>query len=192
MNTKNPLDISLPILLAAVISGALLLTFPGALFTPTESKAAGLAVITLGLLATARIPEFLTALLFFFVAMLFSVAPASIVFSGFQSTALWLVFGGLVMGVAITTTGLGRRITAKLAGHLQGSYLKLIAGMTLVGVAFAFIMPSAMGRAMLLTPIAIAIADLLVFDRARMDERAWCLPQHWAPSSLLLPFYQQT
>ena len=159
MNTKNPLDISLPILLAAVISGAFMLAFPGVLFDPAASQAAGLTVITLGLFATARIPEYLTALLFFFMAMLFSVAPAGIVFSGFQSTALWLVFGGLVIGVAITATGLGRRIAGKLAGHLEGSYIRLIAGMTTVGIVFAFVMPSAMGRVMLLTPIAIALAD---------------------------------
>ena len=165
MDTKKQLDITLPILIAAVFTGAFLLAFPEVLLNPTESKAAGLAIITLGLFATARIPEYLTALLFFLLAILFSVAPARIVFSGFQSTALWLVFGGLVIGVAITATGLGKRMAGKLAGHLEGSYTKLIGGMTIVGIAFAFIMPSAMGRIILLTPIAIALADHFGFQK---------------------------
>jgi anion transporter len=126
---------------------------------PEQRKAAGLAIITIGLFATGRIPEYLTALLFFLIAMLFSISPASVVFSGFESTALWLVFGGLVLVVAIMITGLGKRIAGKIAGKLEGSYTKLVAGMTMVGVSFSFLMPSAMGRVILLIPISVAIAN---------------------------------
>ena len=38
--------------------------------------------------------------------MLFSVSPGHVVFSGFASSVVWLVFGGLVLGVAIKRTGL--------------------------------------------------------------------------------------
>ncbi len=147
-------------LLAVVwAAGVLLLLFPELVMGVREGRAAGLAIIAISLFATARIPEFLTALLFFLVAMLFHIAPAGTVFSGFQSTALWLVFGGLVVGVAINTTGLGRRIAQWLAGCLGGSYAGLVTGMVLVGLTFAFVMPSAMGRTMLLIPIATALAD---------------------------------
>ena len=96
--------------------------------------------------------------------MLFSVAPPAVVFSGFQSTALWLVFGGLVIGVAMSTTGLGKRIAQTTARHLQGSYPKLVSGMALVGLAFAFLMPSGMGRLVLLVPIAMEIANQFGFE----------------------------
>lgn len=164
MKIPTRLDFTLVILIAALVSGALLLAFHGFFRDPNEAKAAGLTVITLGLFATARFPEYLTALLFFLVAMLFSVAPGEIIFSGFESTALWLVFGGLVIGVGVTITGLGKRVAGKLAGRLKGSYLKLITGVTLVGTAFAFIMPSAMSRVLLLTPISIALADHFGFQ----------------------------
>lgn len=164
MIIQSRFDFAMVVLIAALVSGAFLLAFPDVLMNPTEGKAAGLAVITLGLFATARFPEYLTALLFFLMAMLLSIVPANIVFSGFASTALWLVFGGLVIGVSITTTGLGKRIAGKLAGQLEGGYLKLITGGTLVGIAFAFLMPSAMSRVLLLTPIAIALADHFAFQ----------------------------
>ena len=130
---------------------------------PQQGKSAGLAIIMIGLFATARLPEHLTALLFFLIAMLFSVSPPSVVFSGFQSTALWLVFGGLIIGVAMSTTGLGKRIAQAIANHLQGSYPRLVIGMSLVGVAFSFLMPSGMGRMVLLVPIAMEIANQFGF-----------------------------
>ena len=61
---------------------------------------AALTLFAIGLYATRIIPEFLTAFAYFLVAMLFAVAPASVVFSGFQSTAFWLIFSGLIIGVA--------------------------------------------------------------------------------------------
>ncbi len=122
-------------------------------------RATALAAVTIFLLATSAIPEYLTALLFFVIAMLFDIAPAPVVFSGFSSTAFWLVFGGLILGIAISITGLGKRIALKLAAHLTGSYLKILTGMALVGLLFAFIMPSSMGRVLLLLPISSAVAD---------------------------------
>lgn len=147
----------------AVITGTVLLFVSIGDLSPQQSKSAGLAIIMIGLFATARLPEHLTALLFFLIAMLFSVSPPSVVFSGFQSTALWLVFGGLVIGVAMSATGLGKRIAQTIAGHLQGSYPRLVIGMALVGLAFAFLMPSGMGRMVLLVPIAMEIANQFGF-----------------------------
>ena len=52
----------------------------------------------------------MTPLLFFIFVVLFHVAKPSVVFSGFASTAWWLVFGGSVTAVAVQVTGLGRRL----------------------------------------------------------------------------------
>ncbi len=136
---------------------------PETLLPAAMSKTAALVVITIFLLATAAIPEYLTALLFFLVAMLFAIAPADVIFSGFSSGAFWLVFGGLIIGIAISATGLGERIAIRLATCVNGSYLKILTGMAVVGLLFAFIMPSSMGRILLLVPIASAVADHFCF-----------------------------
>ncbi|MCV6637841.1 SLC13 family permease [Candidatus Albibeggiatoa sp. nov. NOAA] len=156
---QHKLNITSLLVFIAISLGITLLFFPGLLLAPDQDKALGLVIITIALLATSFIPEYLTTLLFFLLAMLFHVAPDYIIFAGFQSTALWLVFGGLVVGVAVMSTGLGKRIANKLAVHLEGSYSQLIIGVTLVGVMFAFIMPSAMGRVVLLIPIMLALAN---------------------------------
>jgi steroid 5-alpha reductase family enzyme len=58
-----------------------------------------LVVGTIALWATARLPEYLTALLFFAAAMVLHIAPSEVVFSGFLSSAFWLVLSGFVLGV---------------------------------------------------------------------------------------------
>jgi di/tricarboxylate transporter len=119
-----------------------------------ENGPLALCLMAISLWATGLLPEAVTALAFFTVAMLFKLAPPSVIFSGFQSSALWLIMGGLVMGVAIKTTGLGDRIAFKLSRAFGNSYFGVVTGVTLVGTALGFVMPSSMGRAVLLMPIA--------------------------------------
>ncbi len=145
---------------ALSIAGAvLLLLFPPASISPEVSRAAALSLVTICFWATGVIPEYVTALFFFLFAMLFSVSTADVIFSGFQSTAVWLIFGGLIIGVAINKTGLGKRVADKAAYHLHGSYLRIIGGLVVAGILFSFLMPSAMGRVVLLIPIGIAMAN---------------------------------
>lgn len=147
------------------IAGAiLLLIFPPSSLSPEESRAAALSLVTISFWATGVIPEYITALFFFLFAMLFSISTADVVFAGFRSTAVWLIFGGLIIGVAINSTGLGQRVADKTADYLHGSYLKIIGGLVIAGILFSFLMPSAMGRVVLLTPIGIAMANHFGFD----------------------------
>jgi anion transporter len=117
------------------------------------------AAIAILLWATSALPEYLTALLFFAAVAVFRSAPADVLFSGFQSEAFWLVLGGFVLGSAIRKVGLADRIARVLAGSLNGSWLKMMAGVVLLTYALAFVMPSNMGRITLLMPIIMALAD---------------------------------
>ena len=138
--------------------------------TGNASAVLGLILLTIGLLATSAIPEHLTALLFFALAMIFALAPAGVVFSGFESAGLWLIFGGLVLGVAVHTTGLGARMAHRLAPAFGTSYPGVIFGTLLSAMAFGFLMPSSMGRVVLLLPITLALARRLGF---REDSRGY-------------------
>jgi len=118
-----------------------------------------LTLVTIGLWASSRLPEYLTALLFFAAAMILHVAPAETVFSGFSSSAFWLVLSGFVLGVAIRKVGLAERIARALGAHLTGSWPRMVGGVVLLTYALAFVMPSNMGRIALLMPIVMAVAD---------------------------------
>lgn len=118
-----------------------------------------LLVFCISMWATALVPEYWPALAFFLVAMLGGMAPAQTVFSGLQSTTFWLLFSGAVMGAAIGHTGLGKRAAAILSRMLGKRYGGVVAGIVLFSVALAFVMPSGMGRVVLLIPITMAVAD---------------------------------
>jgi di/tricarboxylate transporter len=146
----------------AIVAAAVVLAFPP--LPGGESKALALSLAAIGLWATGAIPEYITAMAFFTCAMLFKVASPAVVFGGFESAALWLIFGGLIMGVAIKSTGLGERIAQRLARGFGDSYWGVITGVTVVGVALGFLMPSSMGRAVLLMPIALSLAERFGFE----------------------------
>ncbi|WP_404384063.1 SLC13 family permease [Caenispirillum salinarum] len=94
-------------------------------------------------------------------ALAVAAAPASLQHEVATSTALWLVAGGLVIGVAVKATGLGERLARGLVSRIGGSYGALIGGIMVVGLVLAFVMPSSMGRVVLLTPIVLSLAAAL-------------------------------
>lgn len=115
--------------------------------------------VTIVLWATARLPEYLTALLFFAAAMLLKLAPASTVFSGFASSAFWLVLSGFVLGTAIRKVGLAKRWANYLVVPLSQSWPRMLAGTVAVSYLLAFFMPSNMGRIALLMPVVLAMGE---------------------------------
>lgn len=148
----------------AVLAGVTLILLPPFAGMPaTAQTAAGLCLAAIALWATAAWPELVTALVFLLLAILLKLAPPAVVLSGFTSTAWWMVFGGLVVGVAVKDTGLGARFARTLAGGLGASYLGLIGGLVAVGLALGFVMPSSMSRILLLLPITLALADRFGF-----------------------------
>ncbi len=96
----------------------------------TVPTTAALLVLCMGLWATALLPEVVTALAFFGLAMLLRLGSSATVFSGFSASAFWLVLSGMVVGQGMTRTGLGARMARALALRLSGSYTQLIAGLS--------------------------------------------------------------
>ena len=127
--------------------------------TSDTARTGALALATIVLFATGVVPEFITSIVFFAIAMLFALAPASVIFSGFQSAGFWMVFGGLVIGAGISSTGLAERLAYHVRIRFGSSYAGIIAGIMVVAVTMAFLMPSTLGRLMILLPIVLAMAD---------------------------------
>ena len=127
------------------IAGWLALLSPSGM--PDGAAPAGaLVVLCIGFWATGIISEHLVAMLLFFLAMVFSVAPPETVFSGFASGAFWLVLGGLIIGAAVDVTGLGKRLARAITARISGGYGSIIVGIVLVSVVLIFLMPSTLSR----------------------------------------------
>ncbi|WP_158811140.1 SLC13 family permease [Beijerinckia sp. L45] len=132
---------------------------------------AAVTAATILLWATALLPEYLVALLFFAAAMVLRLASAETVFAGFASPAFWLILSGFVLGIAIRKVGLADRIANLIASRMTRSWPQVVGGVVLLTYALAFVMPSNMGRIALLMPIVMALADrvgLAPEDRGRI------------------------
>jgi len=145
----------LPFLAAALW----ILSQSGTTLSPEAAAGGALTLGAVGFWATGLIPEHVTSLLFFLVAMVFAVAEPSFVFSGFAAGAFWLLFGGMILGSAVGRTGLGARLARRLALALGHSYTGLLIGIGLVSLVMSFLMPSSTGRVVLLMPVAAALAE---------------------------------
>lgn len=146
------------IILVAAMTGVAAPVLIAVLPTPM-AIAATLGVFCIGMWSTGAVPEYWPALAFFAAAIILRAAPTETVLSGFHSSTFWLLFGGMVLGHSIRHTGLGQRAAGLLAGLLGRRYAGVIAGTVLFSLALAFIMPSSMGRIVLLVPIVASLAD---------------------------------
>ena len=149
------------IAIAGTILGAVLWFYPA---TPTGdltnlSRIASVVVIALSLWASRLIPEYFTAIIFFLLAMLLTNARPEVVFSGFHSTAVWMIFGGLILGIAVQESGLGKILAKSLLKVVPNNYFGILFGITLLGTLLCFIIPSNTGRIVIMMPIFIALAE---------------------------------
>ena len=124
-------------------------------------RAAGLLTLTLGLLALGTLPESITSLLFFTLAILLALAPPAVIFSGFTTGAFWLVFGGMILGEAVKTSGLADRLAALFLRGRSLDYPGFIGRIVILGTALCFVMPSTPARVLLLVPLITAMTGQL-------------------------------
>lgn len=136
---------------------------PLAQTNPAMAHSATVVLVTLVLWATGLLPPFLTSLIFFGLVLVFHLARPDQVFSGFGSAAVWLIISGFVIGSAISVSGLGQRLAAFLAPLLAGSYPRMIIGLSVAASLLGFVMPSSTGRAVVMVPIGMALADRVGF-----------------------------
>ncbi len=124
-------------------------------------KAAGIGCAALTLFATRAVPEIVTAFGIFLSALALGVIPRELVFSGFMSSGFWLLVSGIVLGVAMTATGLAARISERLIDFTGPSYPRAIFIIAAAGMALGILIPSTMPRIVVMIPIAAALAERL-------------------------------
>lgn len=169
-------DLNNRLLIALVIVAAAIYFMPPLAGIPASMMhVAAVVFFTMTLLATGLLSEYVTALLFFLLATLLAIAPAPVVFSGFASSTLWLVFGGLIVAEGVNSTGLGKRVAAMVLGRFTLSYEMLIAVTVAFSTALAFVMPATLGRILLLLPVFGAVAEHAGLPRGSKGHDGVCL-----------------
>ena len=133
--------------------------------SPQQAQTFGVMLVTLAIWGTGVLPGYVGSTFLFTALILGGLATPQEVFSSFSSTAIWLVVAGFIIGAAITHSGLGARMGAIARPHVSKSYTTLIVGLMLLGMALGFVMPSSLGRAAVLVPVGMALADTLGLER---------------------------
>lgn len=148
--------------LAALIAGGLLcagVLAPLSDFDPSVQRAVGLALFAAVVWTTQPVPieySSLAILLLFPALDLLSFQES---FEPFARQTIWLVFAGMSLSVALTRSGLGERIATLVLHHTGPRPLRIVTALHLVGLMFAFVVPSGVVRVLFLMPIGLAIAD---------------------------------
>lgn len=75
----------------------------------------------------------------------------------------WLILGGLMTGLVLMHTGLARRIALLSLHSTGGSFVRLLWGLLLAGFIIAPLMPTALGKGMLISIISMGVCDALGF-----------------------------
>ncbi len=101
--------------------------------------------------------------------------------SGFTSPSLWLLIPAMFFGYTLLKTGLGKRIVFFLFKGFNPTYKRLLAGWFIVGVLFSLLTPSITVRFLILTPIAVSVADACRLDKGHKG-RSLIVISAWAAS----------
>ena len=126
-----------------------------------------IVLLCLSYWATGWLPDFLVSLLLMFLLATCTSLGANVVFSGFTSSAFWLVFSGAVIGTALGVTGLGERVASRLADHCGHAYGIALAGFVAIAFALGIVMPSTLGRIAILTPIVLSFCERVGLAQGR-------------------------
>lgn len=120
-----------------------------------------LVLMAIGFWGLGVLSEALTGLLFLLGATLLLQLEPAVVFSGFTTTAFWLIFAGAVLSASATRTGLSDWLAAHSVGGIFAStgYGMRVAIVVTFSAGLALILPSTLGRVAILLPLVIALCD---------------------------------
>jgi anion transporter len=128
---------------------------------PEMADSLALVAMAIGFWALGVLPEALTGLLFMLGAVAFVGLKPLTVFSGFTTTAFWLIFSGVILSASATKTGLSQWLAARFleARFAASGYRVRVALVVIFSAALALILPSTLARVAVLLPLVLALCD---------------------------------
>ncbi len=115
------------------------------------------------LIATENIPMFATLLLIPVSYSIFLAQPSSVVYASWTDSVAWISLGGALVTMALTKTGLLRRMAYQVILICGGRFLGILFGMVVVGSLISIIMANMLAKAILLSALGLGICQALDF-----------------------------
>ena len=107
------------------------------------------------------IPELVVGFLLPVLYIIVGAATPQDAFSPWVTNVPWISFGGILLGRAMMSTGLAKRIAYRAILLTGGTYRRTLAGLMLGGLIIAPLVPSIIGKAAIFSVIGIAICQAL-------------------------------
>ena len=183
---SSPLSLRLtPTLVLAAL--ALFAALAVVLSTPDMVlQVAAISITAVVFFALRVVPEALTSLWSILAFLAIGAAPKEVIFSGFSTGGFWLLFSGLIIGGAITQTGLGKLVAGRIFQHTGTSYSRAVILIAITGMGLGMMIPSTIPRVIVLVPIAMALAEVMGYEKGSRGQIALVIT---ATTSTLLPTY---
>ncbi|MDR3361683.1 MAG: anion permease [Desulfovibrio sp.] len=86
-------------------------------------------------------------------------------FGFYTSTSWWLILGAMVLAAAVAKCGLLRRIALNIITRFPASYKSQCASLIVAGTVISPLIPSGTVKCSLMTPLSLALSDLMNFSR---------------------------
>lgn len=145
---------------AVIVFAAVLLGLPDS-FDGAPAKMVAIVAGAIVLWMTEAIPIGLTAILILIAMLLLHPVSIDVAFSGFSSSAVFLIVGGMMMARAVNETRLARRFTYFVLARWGGNSKGLLASILVIPQFQAFFIPAVAVRASLLLPVATNVLDTI-------------------------------
>ncbi|HCY00460.1 MAG TPA: tricarboxylate transporter [Bacteroidales bacterium] len=121
---------------------------------------------------------------FLMMILLINGMPPGIVFSGFTSTALWVLIPALFFGFTLIRTGLGQRVSFLIVKAFKPSIGGLLLAWVVIGLVLSALTPSIAVRVAIVMPLALSCVELCNLEKGS-NGRGLILLTAWA--MVLLP-----
>jgi len=103
------------------------------------------------------------------------VVPFATAFSGFATDTPWFLFGAGLFGAMASKTGLARRIAVAVMRRVGSTYSRILLGLVVTDFLLTFVVPSGIARVVVMSAVALGLADAFGVQRGSNIGRAMFL-----------------
>jgi DASS family divalent anion:Na+ symporter len=152
-------------ILGIVLGVALALCSPPQGLTPQAMSALGILVWAVTYWIFEVGPEYVVAIGMCTLWAVFKCVPFKIAFATFADSTWWLLLGALGMGVAVSKSGLLKRLSLLVMKIFPASFNGQVLALFSAGFLISPLIPSVTAKAAIVAPVSMGISDAMGYER---------------------------
>mgnify|MGYP006074134995 CR=1 FL=1 len=139
-------------------------------------------IVSIFMWAFKLVPDYVAGMLSILVVLVLGIVPSEVVLSGFRSSSFFMAMSIFVLAVIIVDSGLIYRFSLFLLKVTPCSTFAYNLMLTLIGLLFTPVLPSANGRIGLVTPLLKDLVASLKFEHGKRDANRMALSAFFGAS----------